>query len=139
MRKTIGTFVLSGLLALGIASTAAFSQDNASQPQGQQGAWGHGPHRMDPDAQLQHMTKALDLTPDQQAQIKPLLVAREQEAQQLMQDQSLAQEDRHAKMKAIQDETKGKILAVLNDTQKEKFEAMHSRGGHGGPPPPPQQ
>ena len=81
------------------------------------------------------MTKELDLPPDQQAQIKPLLVARSQQAQQLMQDQSLAQADRHTKMKAIQDETKGKILSLLNDTQKQKFEAMHARGEHQGPPP----
>ncbi len=139
MRRTFGTFALSGLLALGIASTAAFSQDNAAQTQAQQDPGGRGGHRMDPDAQLQHMTKALDLTPDQQAQIKPLLVARNQQTQQLFADQSLAQADRHTKMKAIQDETKGKILAVLNDDQKQKFEAMHTRMGHGGPPPPPQQ
>ena len=139
MRRNLGTFALSGLLALGIASTAAFSQDNAAQPQAQQGPGGRGAHRMDPDAQLKHMTEALDLTADQQAQIKPLLVARNQQAQQLFADQSLAQADRHTKMKAIQDETKGKILSVLNDTQKQKFEAMHARGGHEGPPPPPQQ
>jgi Spy/CpxP family protein refolding chaperone len=135
MRRTIGTFALSGLLALGVASTAVFAQETAAQPQAQQGPGGRGGHRMDPDAQLQHMTKELDLTPDQQAQIKPLLVARSQQAQQLMQDQSLAQADRHTRMKAIQDETKGKILSVLNDTQKQKFEAMHARSEHQGPPP----
>jgi Spy/CpxP family protein refolding chaperone len=135
MRTTIGTIALSGLLALGAAAPAALAQDNAAQPAGQQGQWGHGPRKMDPDAQLRHMTKQLELTADQQAQIKPLLVARDQQAQQLFADQSLAQADRHAKMKVIQDETKGKILAVLNDAQKQQFESMHARMEHHGPPP----
>jgi len=83
---------------------------------------------MNPEAQLQHLTKHLDLTADQQAQIKPILESRDQQAKRLWQDQSLAQQDRHIKMKAIQEDSKAKIEAVLNDTQKQKYEAMQERG-----------
>ena len=57
--------------------------------------------RMDPDRQLARLTSALNLTTDQQAQIKPLLVERQQKMQALMQDQSLSQEDRRAQMRTI--------------------------------------
>ena len=82
---------------------------------------------MNPEAQLQHLTKQLDLTADQQAQIKPILENRDQQVKQLWQDQSLAPPDRHAKMKAIQEDSKGKIEAVLNATQKQKYEAMQAK------------
>lgn len=145
MRKTIGTLALTGLLTLSLAASAAWAQDNAAPPQ--QGQWGHGgPHRMDPDHQLKHLTKELDLTADQQTQIKPILAARDQQAQQIFQDQSMAPQDRHSKMKAIQDDSNAKIEAVLNSTQKQKFEQMqaemeahrHGQGG-GEAAPAPQQ
>ena len=44
--------------------------------------------RMDPDRQLEHMTKELDLSADQQSQIKPVLVDRQQKMQAIFQDQS---------------------------------------------------
>ena len=139
MRKILCTLALTGLLSL--AGSAAFAQDNAA-PQQAPGQWGHGPHGMNPEAQLQHLTKQLDLSADQQAQIKPILESRDQQAKQLWQDQSLASADRHTKMKAIQDESKTKIEAVLNDTQKQKYEAMqehmHERM-QGGQAPAPQQ
>jgi periplasmic protein CpxP/Spy len=126
MRKLLCTVALTGLLSL--AGGAAFAQDTAT-PQSQQGPgqWGHGPRSMNPEAQLQHLTKQLDLTADQQAQIKPILEGRDQQMKQLWQDQALAPQDRHAKMRSIQDDSKGKIEAVLNDTQKQKYEAMQAK------------
>ncbi len=98
--------------------------------------------RMDPDRQLEHMTKELGLSADQQSQIKPLLVERQQKMQAIFQDQSLSREDRRARMQAIRTDSQSKIEAVLNDQQKQKFEAMQQhmgrRGGENGGPPPPQ-
>jgi len=125
MRNKLCTLALASLLS--VAGGAAFAQDNATAsppPQGQ----GYG-HRgmMNPDEQLKHLTKQLDLTADQQTQIKPLLENQQQQAMQLRQDQSLSQQDRHAKMMAIHTDTRSKIEAVLNDTQKQKYEAMQAR------------
>jgi periplasmic protein CpxP/Spy len=133
MRNTLFTLALGGVLAFS-ATSALYAQDNtAPAPQEQQqGQWGHGHRQMDPDRQLAHMTRALDLTADQQTQIKPILADRQQKMQALFQDQSLSREDRHSKMQAIQQDTKGKIEAVLNDQQKQKFESMHQRGPRGG-------
>lgn len=125
MRNTLFTLALGGVLAFG-ATSALYAQDNSGQPQ-QQSEWGHGRHRMDPDAQLAHMTKALDLTPDQQSQIKPILMDGQEKMQALRQDQSVAREDRRSRMQAIQQDTQSRIEAVLNDQQKQKYEAMQER------------
>ncbi|HEX3470106.1 MAG TPA: hypothetical protein VHT28_02880, partial [Silvibacterium sp.] len=92
MRKTLCTLALTGLLSL--AGSAALAQDNAA-PQQAPGQSGRGPGRMNPEAQLERLTKQLNLTADQQAQIKPILESRDQQAKQLWQDQSLAPQDRH--------------------------------------------
>ena len=124
MRNKLCTLALAGLLS--VAGGAAIAQDNAA-PAPQQGQ-GYG-HRgmMNPDAQLRHLTKELDLTSDQQNQIKPILQNQDQQAQQIWQDQSLSQADRHSKMKAIHDDSRTKIEAVLNDTQKQKYEALQAK------------
>jgi hypothetical protein len=94
--------------------------------------------RMDPNRQLERMTRELNLTSDQQEKIKPLLVERQQKMQALMENQSLSQEDRRAQMRTIAEETNNSIKANLNDDQKQKFDSMRQRmrrGGPGGPPP----
>jgi Spy/CpxP family protein refolding chaperone len=132
MRNKIFAIALGGMLALG-ATAAVFAQDQTATPGGQQqGQWGQG-HRgmMNPDKQLEHMTKTLNLTADQQTQIKPILTERQQKMQALWQDQSLSREDRHSKAEAIHQDTRSRIEAVLNDQQKQQFEAMQQRGPRG--------
>ena len=137
MRTRLFSMALGCVLTLGV--TAALAQDNAPPPPDQSQP-GPGQHRMDPDRQLEHMTRALNLTADQQAQIKPLLVDRQQKMQALFQNQSLSQQDRRAQMRTIAEGTNNSIKAVLNDQQKQKFAEMHEHmgrrgGGEGGPPP----
>ncbi|MDI3253604.1 MAG: hypothetical protein QJR10_02295 [Bacillota bacterium] len=127
MRKLVCTLALSGLLGFGM--TAAFAQDAASQQAPTEAPPMHGPrHQMgNPDAQLAHLTKALGLTSDQQTQIKPLLESQQQQIQQVRQDSTLSRQDKMSKVQSIHEDTKGKIEAVLNDQQKQKYEAMQQR------------
>lgn len=140
MQTKLFTLALGGLLTLGVASTA-MAQDNPPPPQDQNQAGppqgGRG-MRMDPNRQLERLTRELSLTTDQQTQIKPLLLERQQKMEALMQNQSLAQEDRRTQMRTIMEGTNNSIKALLNDDQKQKFEAMQQRRmrrGPGGPPP----
>lgn len=132
MFRRIIPVALSGVLALSLAATAAFAQDNSTppvpptQPPPTAPMNGHH-HHMSPDRQLEHMSRHLNLTADQQAQIRPLLVARQQQMRALWQDQSLSRQDRHQKMRAIQQETSTKIEAVLNNSQRQKYEAMQKK------------
>lgn len=141
MKKTLCSLVLAGLLTIGVT---AYAQDNSAQPpasgpaSGQEQGNGGGHRGMDPDQQLQHMTKALNLSADQQGQIKPILQSQHDQMMQLHQDQSLSREDRMAKAKSLMTDSHSKIEAVLNDQQKQKFEEMQqkmqARRGQGGPP-----
>jgi Tfp pilus assembly major pilin PilA len=99
---------------------------------------------MDPDRQLAHLTKTLNLSADQQTQIKPILLDRQQKMQVLWQDQSLSRQDRRSKAIAIQQDTKTKLEAALNDQQKQQFDQMqakmqarrqHRMGGDNQAPP----
>jgi hypothetical protein len=139
MRKAICSLALIGLLGLGMS---AFAQDNSqTAPPPMQGPRGAG---FSPERQLAHLTKALNLTSDQQSQIKPLLENQHQQMTQLHDDQSLSSADRMAKAKSLHEETTSKIEAVLNDQQKQKYEAMQQqmqehRHGGGQPQAQPQQ
>ncbi len=152
MRSTFHVLALSGLLTLGMG--AGFAQAGADQgapPQQGEGPGGgmrhHGP--ISPEEQLAHLTKALTLSADQQAQVKPILEARRQQMIQLHQDSSLSRDDRMAKMKSMDEDSHAKIEAILNDQQKAKFEKMRDRqeehamhrgqGPEEGAPPAPQQ
>lgn len=133
MRKQILAIALGGMLALG-AQSAIYAQDNSAQQDSsgaQQQGQGHR-HGMDPDRQLEHMTKTLDLTSDQQSQIRPLLVDHQQKMQALWQNQSLSREDRRSQMQSIQQNFRTQVEAVLNGEQKQKFEAMQERMHHRG-------
>lgn len=131
MRRTTITLALAGLLALGAgpAARAQYGDSGQSSGQGGQGGQGHQRHRMDPDEQLQRMTQQLGLSTDQQNQIRPILVDRQQKMQALWQNQSLSQSDRRSQMMSIRQDSNAKIEAVLSDSQKQKFEAMQERRG----------
>lgn len=140
MRKKLCTLALTGLFVLGMT---AFAQDQ-STPSTAPPMHGHG-RQMNPDNQLEHLTKALDLSSDQQTQIKPILENQQQQMMQLHQDTSLSRDDKMAKAKSLHADTTSKIEAVLNDQQKQKYEAMQQRmqermqqRGQGGAAPQPQ-
>ena len=122
MRKAICTIVLTGLLGLGLS---AFAQDqSAPAPPPMSGQRGQ---RMNPDKQLERLTKTLNLSSDQQTQIKPILENQQQQMMQIRQDQTLSREDRMTKAQGVRDDSKSKIEAVLNDQQKQKYEEMQQK------------
>jgi hypothetical protein len=101
------------------AQTQAGSAPQASQAQPME------PHReANPEKQAKHLGKKLGLSRDQVAQMEPILADRLQQMQRLRADTSLAMHDRRVKAKGIMKESKNKIEAVLNDTQKQQFEEM---------------
>jgi hypothetical protein len=66
----------------------------------------------------------LDLSPDQQNQLRPILADRQQRLQAISQDESLSARDRLTKSQSVRQETNAKIEAVLNDQQKQDFQKM---------------
>ena len=134
MRSKFCTIALTGFLTLGLAGTAAFAQDQTTEPSTQNQNTEsshpmpmHKHHRMNSERQLKRMTKKLDLSSEQQTQIKPILDSNDQQMQQLWQDKSMSKADRQQKMMDIHQDTSSKVEAVLNDTQKQKYEEMESK------------
>ncbi len=123
--------LMCGLLAVAVVtcgSTVYAQMQEGAGPGG--GAPRRGP--MTTEQRLQHLTKALNLTEDQQMKIKPILENETQQLQALHQDTSIAQQDRWPKMKAIRDNTTSQITPILTPDQQKKYETMMER--HGPPP-----
>lgn len=123
MRNKLCTIALTALLGLGMT---ALAQDQSTAATTAPPMHGHG-HMMNPDNQLEHLTKTLNLSSDQQTQIKPILENQQSQMMQLHQDTSLSRDDKMAKAKSLHDDTTSKIEAVLNDQQKQKYEAMQQK------------
>ncbi|MDR3444007.1 MULTISPECIES: hypothetical protein [Dyella] len=84
-------------------------------------------HKFDAQSQLQHLTKQLQLTPDQQAKIGPLLQQRDQQLQAMQGDASLKPADRRAKAQSIMQDTQSQIGGVLTQEQSDKWKAMREQ------------
>jgi len=106
---------------------------------------GGGGRGMDPDAQLASLTTALTLSADQQAKIKPILVA---DAAKMTALRTAQDPDMQTKVAQIRTDEHTAIKALLTADQATKYDAMPPpgrggrRGGGGGgggaPMPPPQ-
>ena len=138
-RKTLWVFafLLAFPLFAATASAAPYQGVGYGRPGGGRGG------QMSPDQRLKRMTKELNLTADEQAKIKPILVDEQKKMQDLMNDSSNDRQAMRAKMMQLRKDTNDQIRALLDDKQKETFdkleaerqERMHNRrgGGMGGP------
>jgi protein CpxP len=126
MRNTLSRFALSGMLMLGM-NCAALAQDQPMQGQNQ-GSRG----LRSIDGELEHLTKELELTPDEQKQVRPLLLEHHDEIQALFdKNPGVPRQALSAQIRAISDQTHHKIEGLLTDHQKQLAKAMQARMHHG--------
>lgn len=71
---------------------------------------------------MERLTKALDLTPDQQAKLKPIFEDRRDKMKALRDDASVTPDQKKEKAKAIMDATNDQIKAILTPDQLPKYE-----------------
>jgi len=81
------------------------------------------------DDQLKFLTMQLDLTDDQQARVKPILIALRDETVKISQDQSLSRDERLARVRPFRLKAHDQISEILNDEQKKKLE-QYMQGPH---------
>jgi protein CpxP len=136
------------LCLCGLAAVAAQGQDEAppAPPAGQQqgppagGPGGRG-GMMDPARMTERLTKMLNLTADQQTQVKAVLVEHQEK---MKSNPEMSREDRRAAREAMET----KLKAILTPDQQAKYAEMQAkmrehRGGEeqgappSTPPPPP--
>jgi periplasmic protein CpxP/Spy len=107
MKRNLLTFAAVGAIALG-----GFALVNAQDGTGFAGHGFRG-HQF----AMQHLTKALNLTPDQQAKVQPLL---DQAKPQII----AIHKDAMQKTQAVIDKTMSQIRPTLTPEQQTKFDAL---------------
>jgi Spy/CpxP family protein refolding chaperone len=95
-----------------LSATASFGQ--AEDPAGKD--W-HSRDHHNRGNPVEHLTKALDLTPDQRAKIQPIF---EQAKPQIM----AIRQEAMQKIKAIRENTQAQIRPILTPDQQQKFDAL---------------
>ena len=74
-----------------------------------------------PQRQIQHLGRLLELTPQQVATLAPVIAQRQQQLATLRSDTSLDNRVRRARLRAIQRDTDVQIQSVLSDSQRQKY------------------
>jgi periplasmic protein CpxP/Spy len=78
-------------------------------------------------AKLQHMSKALQLTPDQQEKIKPILMEEAPKLEAIKADTSLTPAQRMMQMKQVREATDAKLQPILTPEQQQKLQDMRAQ------------
>ena len=119
------TFILSGAMVLPMAALAqtasTASGDNAAQTQSEKrGERG------------EKFAKELNLTPEQQADLKSIRENMKQQAQAIKNDSSLTADQKKAKFKELHKSSREQMMAKLTPDQQAKFKEMKKehRGNH---------
>jgi periplasmic protein CpxP/Spy len=99
-------------VALLVTVSIGLAQDPAAGNDGPRKRWQH--KRGNP---VEHLTKALDLTPDQVAKIQPIF---DQAKPQI----KAAREDGRQKVQAIRENIRSQIRPILTPAQQQKWDAM---------------
>jgi periplasmic protein CpxP/Spy len=118
--------LMLGMVSLALAQNNAADRSSARQ----QLQHIHTPQSI--DQELARLTKDLELTPEQQRQVRPLLQEHHDEIQALLDKNPTASRQKLGpQIHAISDETHRKIHALLTDHQKELEKAMQQREQNG--------
>jgi periplasmic protein CpxP/Spy len=132
MRIRPWTLACGLMLTLGMAGPAVAQDNGAQQPSARQ----HFQHIHTPqsiDQELARLSKDLELTPEQQKQVRPLLQEHHDKIQALLdKNPTASRQELGPRIHAISDETHHEIHALLNDHQKELEKAMKQREHDGG-------
>src|SRR3954470_15280946 len=99
-------------VALFVTVSIGHAQDPAAKNNDRPNRWHH--KRGNP---VEHLTKALDLTPEQQAKIQPIFDQAKPQIQ-------AARQESKQKMQAIRENTMAQIRPILTPAQQAKFDAM---------------
>jgi len=82
------------------------------------------------DQHLRVLSEKLELTADQQAELRPIIQKMFDSQQKLMQDKSLSDEERHQKMRTLHESAAREARQYLNDNQNKKLEQLETDSHH---------
>jgi hypothetical protein len=130
MRNQSFALVSGVVLALGMPGHAVAQNTAAPHPAAREQLQQiHTPQSI--DDKLAQLTKDLELTPEQQRQVRPLLVEHHDKIQAVLdKNPTASRQELGPQIHAISDETHRKIHALLTDRQKDLEKAMVQRGNN---------
>jgi hypothetical protein len=118
-------------IALGLAMAGRAQDPGMQQPSARQ-QLEHIHSSQSIDQELAHLRNDLELTPEQQQQVRPLLQEHHDKIQVLLdKNPNASRQDLRPQIHAISDETHHEIHALLTDRQKELEKAMQQRENDG--------
>jgi hypothetical protein len=127
MRNRPFTFASGIMLMLGMAGPALAQENGPRQPSAREPLQ-HIHTRQSIDQELTRLTKDLELTPQQQQQVRPLLQEHHDKIQVLLdKNPNSSRQELGPQIHSISDETHHQIHALLTDHQKELEKAMQQR------------
>jgi periplasmic protein CpxP/Spy len=124
------SLIAGALIALGamaFTSTASLAQAPAPQPPAKAAKAGKGEH-----GKLAKVLKQLNLTDQQKADLKPILMDQRTQAKAIREDSKLTPEQKKEKMKDLMKATHEKIAAILTPEQKAKLKELRRNHEHKG-------
>src|SRR5882724_4607761 len=132
MRNQSFTLVYGVVLICGMAGLAV-AQENGQPPSARQQLQHiHTPQSI--DQELARLTKDLELTPEQQQQVRPLLQEHHDRIQAVLdKNPAASRQQLDQQIHAISDDTHRQIHALLTDHQKELEKAMQQRSPEPSP------
>lgn len=116
MKRQLITLAIASGLALGGLTTATAHDDDNGPGKHRHGGH-HGQHGWKHGNPMEHLTKKLDLTPDQQTKVQPIVDQAKPQIQAIHQDAM-------QKTKAVMDSTMDQIRPLLTPEQQQKLDAM---------------
>jgi len=121
---------LAGVTGL-VYTQSVFADDDAKTPPAEGKHHGQGQH----GNPVEMLTKALNLTADQQTQVKAIFDETQPQRKAIWEDKALSKEDKAAKMKELHTTTFAKVRALLTAEQQTAFDALQQKheqgpGGH---------
>ena len=131
IRKSMAA-VLAVLITavLAIYSQQAFGKDdpNAKSPKVEKER-PKGPEDMRErvEKRMEHLTKELNLTKEQQEKIRPIIEKEMKDIRDVRQDTSLTQEQKMEKIKAIHQGTQAEVNKILTPEQQKKYAEMQEK------------
>ena len=114
MNRKLLTLTIAGALALG-GGAGLLAKGPGEEGHGGHGGWHGGGHRM--EFKMEHLKKDLNLTPQQEAQVDPIL-------EQVKPQIKAIHEEAMKKMQAVMGESMAKIRPLLTPEQQAKFDKM---------------
>ncbi len=120
--KKLAVTLFALVLTIAVGAPIVFAQEGMSQ-----GTMGTQGNMSEIAAKLEKMSAALQLTPAQKQQIKPILMAEAPKLKALKSDTSMPPLQKAMKMRQIGEDTDTKLQPILTPEQYQKWQQMRTQ------------